>query len=73
MGTLAQRKEVVQMIDRWKKRRRQRRFEKAYLILRKESDQHKKAGHVMHFEATGVERLHMACPGCPEHFPIVKE
>lgn len=51
---------------------RKRKFVKAYMILRKEADQHKFAGHLMHFEAVGVERIHMACPGCPEQHPYTK-
>ena len=53
----------------WKRRQRKRRhkkFVKAYLILRKEADIHKAEGHMMDFRAVNESYLIMQCTGCPD-------
>lgn len=60
------------MIDRLKRWNRERLFIKAYMILRKESDRHRRAGHVVHFEATGPDHISLVCVKCPDMHPDSK-
>lgn len=48
---------------------RRRRFNKAYMILRKEADRHKKADHMMEFKAVNESYIEMRCYQCPNLQP----
>jgi hypothetical protein len=41
------------------------RFVRAYLVLRREADRHKAAGHDVEFTAVSEAHLVLRCHGCP--------
>ena len=60
------------MIERLIKWNRRRRFLKAYVILRNESERHRGAGHDVKFEAVSESYIVLECTRCPELQPIAK-
>jgi hypothetical protein len=49
---------------------RQRRFIKAYRILRNESERHTKAGHHVQFNAVNQSLILLVCYDCPDYAPM---
>lgn len=56
----------MRKIKRWWRRRR---FITAYVILYKESERHKEAGHNVEFSAINESSISMVCLDCPELQP----
>lgn len=51
------------------KRRRRKRFHKAYKILQKEAERHIAANHLMDFKAVNESLIIMRCTACPDLQP----
>lgn len=53
----------IRQFRRWRNRRR---FQKAYIILRKQADRHEAANHIVEFVAANESYIMLRCTSCPD-------